>query len=87
MEDIANYADKALVMNNGLLYMYDDVEKVFSHQKEIAEMGLSVPQVARIFTRLAEKKGLPGRPQCVPGGGNAVAQIRDLIRKGENTHA
>ena len=85
MEDIANYADKALVMNNGLLYMYDDVEKVFSHQKEIAEMGLSVPQVARIFTRLAEK-GYPVDPNVFRVE-DAVAQIRDLIRKGENTHA
>ena len=33
MEDIANYAGKALVMNDGSLYMYDDVEKVFSHHE------------------------------------------------------
>ena len=85
MEDIANYAGKALVMNDGSLYMYDDVEKVFSHQKEIAEMGLSVPQVARIFTRLAEK-GYPVNPNVFRVE-DAVAQIRELIRKGENLHA
>ena len=85
MEDIANYAGKALVMNDGALYMYDDVEKVFSHQKEIAEMGLSVPQVARIFTRLAEK-GYPVNPNVFRVE-DAVAQIRELIRKGENLHA
>ena len=85
MEDIANYAGKALVMNDGSLYMYDDVEKVFSHQKEIAEMGLSVPQVARIFTRLAEK-GYPVNSNVFRVE-DAVAQIRELIRKGENLHA
>ena len=85
MEDIANYAGKALVMNDSSLYMYDDVEKVFSHQKEIAEMGLSVPQVARIFTRLAEK-GYPVNPNVFRVE-DAVAQIRELIRKGENLHA
>ena len=85
MEDIANYAGKALVMNDGSLYMYDDVEKVFSHQKEIAEMGLSVPQVARILTRLAEK-GYPVNPNVFRVE-DAVAQIRELIRKGENLHA
>ena len=84
MEDLANYAGKALVMNDGSLYMYDDVEKVFSHQKEIAEMGLSVPQVARIFTRLAEK-GYPVNPNVFRVE-DAVAQIRELIRKGENLH-
>ena len=85
MEDIANYAGKALVMNDGSLYMYDDVEKVFSHQKEIAEMGLSVPQVARIFTRLAEK-GYPVNPNVFRVE-DAVAQIRELIQKGGNLHA
>ena len=48
-------------------------------------MGLSVPQVSRIFTRVAEK-GYPVDPNVFRVE-DAVAQIRDLIRKGENTHA
>ena len=54
MEDVANYAQKAMVMNSGRLFLYDDVDKVFSHQRELEEMGLSVPQVAKVFRQLAE---------------------------------
>ena len=54
MEDVANYAQKAMVMNSGRLFLYDDVDKVFSHQWELEEMGLSVPQVAKVFRQLAE---------------------------------
>ena len=85
MEDIANYAGKALVMNDGRLFLYDDVEKVFSHQRELAAMGLSVPQVAKIFSRLAER-GYPVDPNVfrVP---DAVRQIRTLLEKGGRSDA
>ena len=55
MEDIARYAHKVLVMNKAGIYMYDDVEKVFSHAAEIEKMGLSVPQVTKICAGLSEK--------------------------------
>ncbi|HAN44589.1 MAG TPA: energy-coupling factor transporter ATPase [Ruminococcaceae bacterium] len=55
MEDIANHAKKVLVMNKSRVYMYDTVEKVFSHSSELSQLGLSVPQVSKIFISLAEK--------------------------------
>lgn len=55
MEDIAKYAGKVLVMNQSRVHLYDDTAKVFSHAEEIAEMGLSVPQVTRICAGLAAK--------------------------------
>lgn len=55
MEDIAKYANKALVINNAEVFTYDTVESVFSHASEIAEMGLSVPQVSEIFMALAKR--------------------------------
>ena len=58
MEDIARYAHKVLVLNRGKVAMYDDVAAVFSRAKEIEAMGLSAPQVTRIFMRLREK-GFP----------------------------
>lgn len=58
MEDIAKYAHKVLVLNRAGVAMYDDVAKVFSRAKEITEMGLSVPQVTRIFMELRER-GFP----------------------------
>lgn len=55
MEDIARYANKALVMNKSRLFMYDDTETVFAHSQELSQMGLSVPQVSRIFLALSGK--------------------------------
>ena len=85
MEDIANYANKALVMNEGRLYLYNDVEKVFSHQQEIARMGLSVPQVARIFTLLAQR-GYPVDPNVFRVE-DAVAQLKNLLERGAGRDA
>ena len=55
MEDIAKYAHKVLVLSRAGVVMYDDVAKVFSRAKEITDIGLSVPQVTRIFDKLREK--------------------------------
>lgn len=54
MEDIARYADKVLVMDQRKLAIYDDVEKVFAQAPRLLELGLSVPQVTKIFLRLKE---------------------------------
>ena len=58
MEDIARYAKKVLVLNRAGVAMYDDVDKVFSRAEEITKIGLSVPQVTRIFMGLRER-GFP----------------------------
>lgn len=54
MEDIANYADKVLVLNGGKIAMYDTTENVFNRAAELLEMNLSVPEVTKIFLRLKE---------------------------------
>ncbi len=55
MEDVAKIAKKILVMNDGKLFCYDDTEKVFERADELRGMGLSVPQITRVFNRLKEK--------------------------------
>ena len=54
MEDIAKYADKVIVMDQSRLGMYDTTEKIFARAPELLAMGLSVPQITRIFLRLRE---------------------------------
>lgn len=45
MEDIANYAERLIVMNKGKI-VYDDVPlEVFKNYKELKEMGLGVPAI------------------------------------------
>lgn len=54
MEDVAKNASKILVMNKAKLFCYDDTEKVFQKARELEQMGLSVPQITRVFNRLKE---------------------------------
>ena len=58
MEDVAEYVDRIIVMNQGRV-MFDDVPReVFRHYKELEEVGLAAPQVTYIMHALQEK-GLP----------------------------
>lgn len=54
MEDVANYVERIMVMNDGVL-MYDDVPRaVFAHYKELEAMGLAAPQVTYIMNDLKQ---------------------------------
>jgi len=55
MEDIVKYADKVLVINKGGIYCYDTPDNVFS--REIEEIGLGIPPIARIAKEL-KRRGL-----------------------------
>ncbi|MGN0620475.1 MAG: energy-coupling factor transporter ATPase [Porcipelethomonas sp.] len=52
MEDVARYASKILVMNNAGVYCYGTTKEVFSRSEELTAMGLSVPQITRVFDKL-----------------------------------
>ncbi len=55
MEDIARYVDRILVMNKGKL-MYDDTTKnIFTHYKELEEIGLAAPQITYVMNALKNK--------------------------------
>ena len=85
MEDVAQYAQKALVMNDSRVFMYDDVEKVFSHAAQMEEMGLSIPQVSKIFLDLAGR-GYPVNPNVFTVE-SAKEEILRLLGKGGESHA
>ncbi len=55
MEDVANYADKVLVMNESKVFLYDETEKVFAKSEELKKIRLSVPQVTNVFKKLSDK--------------------------------
>lgn len=58
MEDVAKYAERLIVMNNGSV-VYDDIPaEVFKHYKEMEKMGLSAPQITYIMNKLKER-GVP----------------------------
>lgn len=58
MEDVAEYVQRLIVMNQGEV-MYDGAPKeVYAHYKELEAVGLAAPQVTYLMNELAQK-GLP----------------------------
>lgn len=52
MEDIAQLVDRVIVINNGEIALNGTVEEVFSHCDELQSMGLNVPEITQVFSRL-----------------------------------
>lgn len=54
MEDVAQYVQRIIVMNDGQV-MYDDVPReVFRHYKELEQVGLAAPQVTYLMHELQQ---------------------------------
>ena len=55
MEDMANYAERILVMDQGRIALDGTPKEVFSHDKELEEMGLAAPQVTYIMKEMKKR--------------------------------
>ena len=62
-------------MEGGGIVMDGSVAHVFSHQQELSQMGLSVPQISIILEKLRQ------RGVMIPTDVYTVAQAKDLILK------
>lgn len=80
MEDVARFADKILVMNNGGIYKYDTVEKVFNDSQKLEQMGLGVPQITKVFNELSKKGLTPDKSVLTVE--DAKRMIVSLLKKG-----
>lgn len=58
MDDVADYVERIIVMNKGRVAFDDVPVNVFSHYKELEEIGLAAPQVTYVMQELA-KAGFP----------------------------
>ena len=52
MEDVADYVERIIVMNNARVAYDGTPREVFSHYKELEEMGLAAPQVTYCMQEL-----------------------------------
>ena len=80
MEDVASVCDKILVLNKGTVSYFDTVRNVFSKGEELKALGLGVPQVTDVFSKI--KTVFPDfsyYPLTVEEGINAV---KEYISKG-----
>ncbi len=76
MDDAARLADRLLVLNEGRVEMLGTPTEVFSQAEHLQQIGLSVPQVTKLFLRLRQL-GLPVRPETYTIE-DAVRQLRAL---------
>ena len=77
MDEVAQLADRMLVLNEGTIEMSGTPHEVFSHAARLAEIGLSVPQVTALFLRLREL-GVDVDPTTFTVE-QAVPQLRALL--------
>lgn len=80
MEDMAVLADKILVMNSGKVAMFDTPQNVFSRNKELQKIGLSVPAVTKVCEILREK-GI-NLPKSIITVSDAVQHLLKLKKGG-----
>lgn len=76
MEDVADYVDRLLVMDDGSLVMDDTPENVFARYKELEKMGLAAPQVTYVAQKLREKG------MNIKGNPINIKQAKEMILKG-----
>lgn len=73
MEEMARTADRLVVVHDGRLPFSGTPREVFAHGAELETMGLGVPQITRVFQRLANL-GLDIDPTIY-----TVAQAKEAI--------
>ncbi len=74
MEDIAEMADRVIVMNKSSVAMQGTVDEVYSRGDELRSMGLNVPEITEIFAKL-RLKGID-----VPANVYTVEQGAEILR-------
>ena len=71
MDDVAMYADRIAVLDQGSLFMVGTPEEVFSHSAELLVMGLNLPQATQLVRALRAR---------------GIAIEQDYYRMDELTH-
>ena len=79
MGDIAGIADRVIVMSGGRIVLEGTPYEVFSHENELADMGLGLPPARKIVNELAAKA--EGFESCALTIEEAAEDIRNYLGK------
>ena len=79
MDDVAEYADRILVINDGKLALDATPREVFNHKEELESYGLSLPQVTKAMVRLKES-GIPVNTDAITVD-EALTEILKVLKK------
>lgn len=64
MEDVAEYASRIIVMYGGRVVLDGAARNIFRYEKELEQIGLSVPQTTHFMHRL-QRAGFPVGRECI----------------------
>lgn len=84
MEDIAQMADRIVVLNEGRVDMVGKVTEIFKEAERLGQIGLSVPQITEVCVKLREK-GL-ALHESIYTVDFAVAELERLISERKKRH-
>lgn len=79
MDDVARYAGRILVMNQGELMLDGEPQKVFRYRDELRKIGLDVPQSTNILYELRDRGMAVGTEGITPE--QAAECIADSLRR------
>ena len=77
MEDVAEFAERIIVIDDGEIKFDDEPREVFKHAAELRKMGLEIPQCTELMNRLADA-GLNVDRSCLTTE-EAVASIMNCL--------
>ncbi len=80
MEDIARVADRVIVMNDGTVEMEGTPEEIFSQSTRLEEIGLTAPQISKLFDKLSQE--FPQIPRKVFTVEKAADILEDILKGG-----
>ena len=73
MEDMAHYCDNVVVMNSSKVFRTGTVKDIFSEADALISVGLDVPMISRVATKLRERGiNLDGELYTVDGVKDAI---------------
>lgn len=78
MEDIAEYADKVIVLDEGNLIMFDSTKKVFSQIDVLKKIGLDIPQIIDIMSEI--NKFIPNLNSNILTVDQAINEVLKFIK-------
>ena len=82
MEDMAYYCDNMVVMNRGRVFRTGTVDEIFSDAESLSDIGLDVPEIAKIVSELrAGGIELSGKLYTVVGVRDAIIDYIGRVKK------
>ncbi len=82
MEDMALYCDNVVVMNHSEVYKSGTVREIFSEADDLSSVGLDVPLIAKVASKLKEKGiDLEGDLYTVDGVKDAILKYIGEVKK------